>query len=246
MAPHTLSFSYFAENITAYAAVLQVAFVAALIWSLRQAAGARDRLLVWAFGLAHVIGSLLSFGSGAVINPFLDAMLSLVLIAGVGLPLLLRLVEGTRFPVAALALLLLVPFFLRAALEIPRRWNYDSTVDSLRVRHEGEFASLAEFLRKQPGPALCENPLLCYEAGKPRDFDAADLSALVKTGGLPEAALLQMLERREFGAVQLEWGNEPVRPSARKRFSEAFLLKLFATYKPAIRTSDALIFTPVK
>ncbi len=116
-----------------------------------------------------------------------------------------------------------------------------------RPQREGEFASIVQFLKTQPGPALCDNLLFCYEAGKPKVFDAFNVSELIKTGRLPESTLLQMLDSREFGAIQLNWGaNEAIRPSTRVRFSEAFMRKLFATYKPAIRTSDSLIFVPVK
>ena len=103
MFPRTFSFSYFAESITVYAALLQVAFVAALIWAFRHPASGRDRFLVWALALGHIIGSGICFGSGAGINHLFDALLSLVLITGVAVPILPRLVGGTRFPRAGLA-----------------------------------------------------------------------------------------------------------------------------------------------
>ena len=108
---------------------------------------------------------------------------------------------------------------------------------------------MVDFLKKQPGPALCEEPLFCYEAGKPKVFDAFNVGELLKSGQLPESALVQMLDNREFGAIELQWSpSDPVRPIKPRysRFSEGFIRKLFTTYKPAIQTNDALVFTPVK
>jgi hypothetical protein len=246
MFPRTFSLSYLADSMSIYAPLMGVAFVAASIWTWRHPPSGRDRFLVWAFVLAHVIGAGICLGSGAGINHLFDAMLSVILITGVILPLLPRLAERTQFPRTTLAILLLVPF-LDAAREIPGRMHYDKAMELRRPPAESEFAATVEFLKAQPGPALCENLLLCYEAGKPKVFDAFNVGELVKTGNVPESTLFQMLERHEFGAIQLDWRrNEPIRPSTRTRFSEAFMRKLFATYKSAIRTSDSLIFTPLK
>jgi hypothetical protein len=216
---------------------------------LRHPASGRDRVLVWAFAFANLIGAAIVFGSGAGINHFFDAVLSLALIAGVALPLLPRFVEGTRFPQANLAVLLIVPFFLGPILNIPRRWNEAKATETQRAQSEQAFAAVVSFLKAQPGQALCEEPMFCYQAGKPKVFDAFNVGELLKTGNLAETALFPMLENREFGAIQLNWSaSDPIRPSKPRfsRFSDAFVRKLFTTYRPAIQTPNALIFTPVK
>lgn len=247
MFPRTFSFFSFAESVATYFALLQVAFAAALIWAFRHRPSGRDRFLVWAFAIAHAIGGSICFGSGASTNHLFDAMLSLVLITGVGLPLLPHVVEGTRFPKTAMAVLLTVPLFLAAAANLPARMRQDRYLGMRRPALESEFAATVAFIKSQPGEALCENLLFCYEAGKPKVFDAFNVDQLVKTGNLPESTLFQLLDSHAFGVIQVDWRtNEPIRPSTRSRFSEAFMRKLFATYKPAIRTSDSLLFTPVK
>jgi hypothetical protein len=246
MFPRTFSLAYLADSLSIYVPLLGVAFIAASIWAWRHPPSGRDRFLVWAFVLAHLIGAGICLGSGAGINHLFDAMLSVILITGVILPMLPRLAERTQFPRTTLAILLLIPF-LDAAREIPGRMHYDRAMEIRRPPAESEFVATVEFLKAQPGPALCENLLLCYEAGKPKLFDAFNVGELVKTGHVPESTLFQMLESHEFGSIQLDWRrNEPIRPSTRTRFSEAFMRKLFATYKPAIRTSNSLIFTPLK
>jgi hypothetical protein len=247
--PRTFSFGDFLNMFTIYALMFQVIFVAALIWCLRYPASGRDRVLVWAFALGNLVGATIVFGTGAGINHFFDAVLSIVLITGVALPLLLRLVEGTRFARTNLAILLIVPFFAGPLTNLPHRLNEARAAEIRRPQDEQAFAGVVAFLRAQPGQAICEEPLFCYEAGKPKVFDAFNVGELLKTGNLAETALFQMLENREFGAIQLNWGpSDPIRPSKPRysRFSESFVHKLFATYRPAIQTPYALVFTPAK
>ena len=180
---------------------------------------------------------------------FFDAVLSIVLITGVALPLLLRFVEGARFPRTNLTVSLLVPFFLGPIVNIPRRLNEAKAAAIQRAQNEKAFAAVVALLKAQPGQAMCEEPMFCYEAGKPKVFDAFNVGELPKTGHLNETALFQMLDNHEVGAIQLNWAtSDPIRPSKPRysRFSDAFVRKLFTTYRPAIQTSNALIFIPVK
>jgi Dolichyl-phosphate-mannose-protein mannosyltransferase len=249
MFPRSFGFDSLWPMVMIYGLMFQVPFVAALIWALRHTASGRDQFLVWAFCLANVIGTCIVFGSGAGINHFFDAVLAMVMIAGVGLPVLLRVSEGTRFPQAALAVLLIVPFFIGPMLNIPRRLDEAKATEALRTQREGAFTAVVDFLKKQPGPALCEEPLFCFEAGKPKVFDAFNAAELIKTGQLSESTLLQMLDSRQFGAIELDWpSSDPIRPMKPRysRFTETFVRKLFATYKPTIQTANALVFTPAK
>jgi hypothetical protein len=249
ISPRTYEFGNFWPMVMIYGGMFQVPFVVGLIWALRRSDSERGRFLVWAFAIGHVLACIIVFGSGAGINHFFEGLLALVLIAGILPPLLLRLSEGTRFPRASLAVLLIVPFYLGAMLNIPRRLSEANAVEANRAQRETAFAAVVDFLKKQPGPALCEEPLFCYEAGKPKVFDAFNVGELLKSGQLPESALLQMLDNREFGAIELQWSpSDAVRPIKPRysRFSEGFIRKLFTTYKPAIQTNDALVFTPVK
>ena len=247
--PRTFIFGDFLNSVIAYATMFQMVLVAALIWSWRHPVSGRDRVLVWALILGNLLGGAIVFGSGAGINHFFDAILALVLITGVALPRLLAVVDGMRFPRTSLAILLIVPFFLGPIINLPRRWNEAQAAESRRAKNEEAFAAVVAFLKAQPGQALCEEPMFCYEAGKPKVFDAFNYGELLKTGKVDETELLQMLDRREFGAIELDWSpSDPIRPARPRfsRFTDAFVQKLFATYRPAIRTSSALIFTPVK
>jgi hypothetical protein len=56
----------------------------------------------------------------------------------------------------------------------------------------------------QPGPALCEDLLLCYWAGKPSEVDAFNYAQSVGAGRRDERALVVRIERGSFGAIELD------------------------------------------
>jgi hypothetical protein len=101
--------------------------------------------------------------------------------------------------------------------------------------------------RPQTPPALCEDFMLCYQAGKPLAYDPFAVDQLEKTGRLSEQSVLQLIDSRHFRIIELQFAsNEPLQPAARERFSQAFMQRLFATYRLAYRTSRFAIFTPGK
>jgi hypothetical protein len=114
--------------------------------------------------------------------------------------------------------------------------------ESQRTERERSFAAVVNFLKAQPGQALCEEPMFCFEAGKPKVYDAFNAGEVFKTCTLPESAVLVLLEARAFGAIQLNWSpSDPVRPSKPRysRFTDTFVRELFATYRPSIQTPSA-------
>ena len=96
------------------------------------------------------------------------------------------------------------------------------------------------------GPAICEDLALCYEAGKPMDYDPYYVSDQIRIGRLPESRVLAMLTARHYGAIQMdgavtgvprvEWRNA--------RFSKAFLRVLAKTYRPVLVTRYDTVFVP--
>jgi hypothetical protein len=90
---------------------------------------------------------------------------------------------------------------------------------------------------------ICEDLLVCFEAGKPYLFDTFDVYQLVKTGRMDESKVLAMLEDHRFSAIQISYHpNEPVVAAERSRLSEPFMRKLLATYVPVLRTEDSVLF----
>ncbi len=245
MPPRTYSWTDLATSVGAYLWFFQTAFAAALIWAFRSKTLGPASVLIWGFALAHVMGAVICSESGAGTNHLFDALISTALIVGVSLPVLERISEGTRLARTFLAVLLLVPFFLSSTVILPQRIPDDVGWYKGIARTEAEFASATRFVRSQTGAALCESMLLCYEAGKPWVWDAFIVDQRVKTGRLAEGPILESLDQHQYGAIEIDFSaNEPLRPSQRMRFSEAFMQRLFKDYRPAYRDFRFVIFIP--
>ena len=101
------------------------------------------------------------------------------------------------------ALLLLSPLFVWAPPLIRHQPYGDYYVNVwLLPAEEKQFNAETDFLRQQPGPALCESLLRCYYAGKPYVYDPAGATALMAAGELDSREMYRRIENREFGAIQ--------------------------------------------
>ncbi len=110
---------------------------------------------------------------------------------------------------------------------------------------EQDFANAVQFVGSRPGPALCESLLLCYDAGKQEQYDPFAVDQLIKTGKMPEANLVRLLDERRYSTIQLNIpANEPLSAAPRLRFSSAFMRTLLNDYQVAMRTNSFAIFTP--
>jgi len=135
--------------------------------------------------------------------------------------------------------------------------------DSLRVLPlpEKEFLSSVEFVKARPGPAICESLLLCYEAGKPFEYEPYSVRDLVRAGRIPEKDILQLLRTNHFQTVQislrsdeaslagtadllLSLGSDQKAPDTERRFTPKFMSELLNDYELSKRTSDMAIFCP--
>jgi hypothetical protein len=233
------------SSLGSYLSFIQVAFVAALIWAFRVTSVASTGWLLWGFPIAHVVGAFYCGGAGAGVNHLFDAMIFTAIMVGLALPDLPLVMQGARFRSAALAFLLIVPFFLSSLIVLARRLPADfGHKPDETARTEAEFAGVSDFLRAQPGPALCETLLLCYAAGKPEAYDPFAVDQLIRTGKIPQEQVVQLIASRQFAAIQIDWNaNEPMQPSPRLRFPGPVMRALFSSYQPAIRSGKYAVFT---
>ena len=66
--------------------------------------------------------------------------------------------------------------------------------------HETEVS----FLVAQPGPAICESLILCYDAGKPYILDPFNSTRLVRLGKLNSHEIVKQIAERKYGAIQTD------------------------------------------
>lgn len=230
----------------AYLYFVQVAFVVAVIWLLRVTRVAATGFLLWGFPIAHIAGALYCGGAGAGPNHLFDAMILTAIIVGLALPGLPLVVEGSRFPRAALTCGLLVPFFLTSFVVLARRLPADlGHQPDETAQAEAEFNGVSDFIKARPGAALCETMLLCYAAGKPESYDPFAVDMLVRTGKLSQEALAHLIASRQYAVIEIDWAaNEPMQPAPRIRFPGPAMRALFSSYQLSLRSAKYAVFTP--
>ena len=178
---------------------LPLVVLAALVWFRKD--DPHVLLVAIYASVALVLGAYFAGGAGVDANAWFDAMLALALAGGLALGGL----GEAPWRAAGLAVLLAVPLALGLALAEESPF---APLDADTPR-----ADIA-FLRAQKGPALCEMLSLCFWAGKAPEVDVFNLGQAYATGARKDDALVALLGRRYFAAVQLD-PDEPFPLTAR-------------------------------
>jgi hypothetical protein len=243
--PRIHSYDLLMANVAFYLMFFQVPLVAALVWALWEPRIRPASVAVWALAAGTALGFLFCCSGGSDWNHLFDAILALALIAGLVLPGVEKAVQTLAWRDAVFTVLLVVPFFYSSWILLLPRVAGDAAALRAIPQLEKEFAAGADFLRSQPGPALCENLLMCYAAGKPMTYDNFAVEQLVKTGTLPERRLLRMIDAHEYPVIQLDISaGEPLQAAERQGFPAAFMGELLARYRPVMRASSFAVFVP--
>jgi hypothetical protein len=100
-------------------------------------------------------------------------------------------------------------------------------------------------LKQHPGPALCEDLLMCYDAGKPHFYDAFFANDQMKIGRISEAEVSGILKSEYFKTIQLAIrADQPLAEGARDRFPAALMSVILEHYRPVVRASEFAILVP--
>ena len=110
---------------------------------------------------------------------------------------------------------------------------------------EQTFEREVTYVANRPGPALCEELLLCQEAGKPLEYEPFGAFERSAKSASFDAGVQALLKRRHYSTIQINlaiWGTpEPV---ARGRFTQGFMKVLLDNYHLAYSGPDRVIFIP--
>ena len=99
------------------------------------------------------------------------------------------------------------------------------------------------FLKAQPGLAICESLLRCYDAGKPYIYDPAGSDNLMNFNMLDRREIITKIEMRQFGAIQLKSSIESLnRPN--NHFPDEVLDAVSRYYAPSLKDPDCYIYLP--
>ena len=236
-----------------YLVTFQAIMLVAIVWTLCRMRS--SPLLAAAFVFANALAFVLAGGDGVDLNIYFNAFAAMVMICGVAVAEFGGSNIGPGLAEAGLArghsgmkaAALMTALFLCISIGVPDRLQADHLAARLLSRDNGEFNAAVAVLKATPGPALCENLLLCYRAGKPYSFDTFVASDQLEAGDLRDDAVPGLLRSRNFSAVELDaLPEEASAPLVRNRprFPEAWMNALLENYRLSLRTAHMFIFVP--
>jgi hypothetical protein len=137
-------------------------------------------------------------------------------------------------------------FWLTIPLALSGHWRVWKALAQGR-EDERRFAMEVDFLSRQPGGAICESLLRCYEAGKPYAYDPFNATRFIDIGRLDPDAMVERLKNHEFGAIQMRGSVEQKLLVQRsfERFAPPILEAVGAYYHPAFQNSYGTIYVPM-
>jgi hypothetical protein len=211
--------------------LFQLAIAVAAVWALRNLRGSSCFVIALALVVSHVLGLAFSAADGADINHLIDAVLCLIMAGALAFaefaPALLEAFARPITRIAALAALLAAPSAGILA-EVPVQWlneYFDLTYHA--PRRIALFDAELNRLKSIPAPISCENPLLCFEAGKPLVLDLFESFAEMRVGRVKQQDIVAWLKNKRLNAVQIE---DTSQQSLQLRYPAAFLEELAKNY----------------
>jgi hypothetical protein len=179
--------------------------------------------------LGLILGALQRLGSGVYVNAHFDALIALVVLAGISLG---APSSHSRALGPLSRTLLLIPLVIPLALVATS--HAKRSIRELRDRSQAEkgWDAIIADVRDARGPVLCEVPVVCYWAGKPFSLDFFAYGQKLRTGTSP-TPLLGFIGRRRAALLILDPGYD--RQSNEGRLPAPFPMLMRERYV-AVRT----------
>ncbi|MFZ0959558.1 MAG: hypothetical protein WAO35_01535 [Terriglobia bacterium] len=220
---------------------LAVPIAISVIWSIWQLAHRQGRVISFYFFSSLLLGAAFAGGAGVADNIFFDAFFAISIIMGACLDSLWKapipiigIGSRWRFLVPVLLYASVFMMFFPWGLEVPK-WLSDLP-ERQRV-----YQAEVSFVAAQPGPAICESLIMCYDAGKPYVLHPFGFTAGVRSGKLNSMDLVQQIAEKKYGAIQTD---TPVTQKPTERFPDDVLDAINRYYVEAIKRPDCHIYVP--
>ncbi|MDB5360831.1 MAG: conserved rane protein of unknown function [Rhodospirillales bacterium] len=208
------------------------------------------------FVTAFLAGLGFSGGDGVSFNIYLDTTVALAI--GVGLALshwrgwLDDGPQWRRLFRALLPLLLLSPLITRASDPLVRLRVLGSEGMPIATA-AADFARNKAIVERQPGPAICENLLLCFAADKPLSLDPFNSYEAFTAGHADDTALVQAVARGTYGAIEVRQpirfqtngqGGRTIDLDPPIRFTDRFYAAVADHYRIIVENSAGVVYVP--
>lgn len=213
--------------------------LAAGLWVLWREKGIGNDLLLWIlliFSNVAAIGFV--GGDGVASNIFSPAVIVDLLACVIGICWLER--QGRRgFSLAlvgvTLSMAAMVPFQIRDDLAAARQ--LPAATASAR-----QVIALLEAGR---GPAICEDLLLCYDSGKPMDYDPYYVKDQMLIGHIGQSGIAALIAARHYAVIQFDGASDGPWPAEMAlRLTGGVQRAVLAAYHPVLVTPYDVVFMP--
>ena len=209
-------------------------------WSIVQFRNPRARVISIYFFISLLIGALFAGGFGVNVNTFFDNLFAMSIITGACLDLLWKAPIPSFGKGGKLRFLAPVLLYLTVIVAfIPRARTLPELLRELPFRQR-LFDQEVSFLARQPGPAICENLMLCFDAGKPFSVNPFGAGVRAKMGPGSSHDLLSQIAAKQFGVIQTD---TPVTQKP-ARLPDDVLEAIDHNYIEALKAPDAHFYVP--
>lgn len=242
--PRAADYAHGSDTDIGYLVLFAPSIILSLFWVGGLIGRQRSRLIAINWIVANCIGLTLAVGHGVASNILFEAIVFTAIIVPIASQALIdRLTSRDRFTGAGILVLCAVWI----SLLIPSMLTYGSNARKKLLSLEPERLAGVELLRSLPGPAWCEDLLMCHAAGKAMIFDAYFVQDQIETGKLPECDILKQIIAQRPVAIEIGAppDRKPPSPDARLRFTSRFMQTLLRHYAPRLRARDFTILTPI-
>ena len=241
LAPRAYHLAQFRTGLASIFDSLALPLPISIFWSVWQLKNPQARVISFYLFSSVLIGAVLVGGEGTNFNMFFDVFFAVSIILGACLDSLWKapipdLGKGGlwRF---------LVPILLYSTVIVafvPRGPKLRAQFSALPLRKRAYDAEVA-FLAGRPGPALCHDLMLCYDAGKPYIVHTFTYNELVKFGLLNTQELVEQIAEKKYGAIQ---SPAPMAEKPTGFFPQDVLDAIDRYYVEALKGPECYIYVP--
>ena len=177
--------------------------VLSTIWCLTAARRSRARFLALALPISLLVGVAFAGGSGVSVNVLYDAWIAIAMIAAMVLADAIAIARKGSLRTSAVAIVAVA-----IASAVPILAGFYSAVPPRAVlaQEDRVYAQDVAYLKNRPGPAICFDLLLCYEAGKPLFYEPFATGERIATGRLDPNVIASELANLKYSVIQTDQG----------------------------------------
>lgn len=232
-------------KITDYFTLFQIPIALAVIWSLCSVRGSLGHIMILALIVAHVLAVVFISGDGVDRNIFFDCIVGLTIVSALVFSEYAPLLTGVKHRDFLLGALLVAPAF-GVVIGLPKALRLEELMMRKLPERERDFNFAVKLLKSRPGPALCEDLLVCFDAGKPFVYDAYFANSMVKVGRVKEEELVALVRDASFQTVEVDLfpGEKNLIPGDRLRFTARFMEELMKRYRLEATLSGSVLLVP--